>query len=210
MLDLGCGSGAQSFYVAELTGGTVVSIDSHRPHIERMRNEVTERGLDARVFPEVGDMGALDPGLGRFDLIWAEGSIYNLGLPRGLEVAGQFLEPGGWFVFTEAVWLAPNPPSDVAAAFADYPAMGTVEAACDAIQRAGFEAVEHFTLPESAWWDDFYTPMESELEAMRLRYASDAEALAIIGALADEPAMRRRSGTYFGYEFFVVRQVARR
>ena len=31
--------------------------------------------------------------------------------------------------------------------------------------KSGFSLVGHFSLPDEAWWDDFYTPMEHRIEA---------------------------------------------
>ncbi len=48
ILDLGCGAGAQTFYLAELTTGTITAIDNHTPNIERLGAEIAERGLALR------------------------------------------------------------------------------------------------------------------------------------------------------------------
>jgi methylase of polypeptide subunit release factors len=37
VLDTGCGTGAQTLHLSELTGGTITAIDSHAPSIERLR-----------------------------------------------------------------------------------------------------------------------------------------------------------------------------
>jgi ubiquinone/menaquinone biosynthesis C-methylase UbiE len=34
ILDLGCGAGAQTFHLAELTSGSIVAIDKHAPSVE--------------------------------------------------------------------------------------------------------------------------------------------------------------------------------
>ena len=66
--------------------------------------------------------------------------------------------------------------------------------------------VDHFTLPDEAWWDDFYTPMMFRIKMLRGKYAKDEEALAILDQLAQEPEMHRRYSEYYAYEFFVVRR----
>jgi hypothetical protein len=60
-------------------------------------------------------------------------------------------------------------------------------------------------LPDEAWWDDFYGPMEIRNEELRCKYADDAAALAVLDRLAQEPTMHRRYSDYYAYEFFVVR-----
>ena len=87
----------------------------------------------------------------------------------------------------------------------DYPAMGWIPDVIVAIGRSGLSLVGHFTLPDEAWWDDFYTPMERRIEELHSKYVGDTEALGILGQLAQEPEMHRRYSDYYAYEFFVTR-----
>jgi hypothetical protein len=99
-----------------------------------------------------------------------------------------------------------NPPAEVKASFdLDYPTMGRVPDVIVAIAKTGFTLVDHFTLTDEAWWDDFYTPMEQRIAELRDKYSSDAEALEVLGQLAQEPEMHRSYSDYYAYEFFVVR-----
>lgn len=208
VLDLGCGVGGQTLQLAELTSGSIVAVDSHAPSIERLRAVVAARGLADRIRPMVGDMA--EPGLppASFDLVWSEGALYNIGLKRALGVCHGLLRAGGYLVFTDAVWRKENPPLAVKAIFADdYPTMGRVPDVLAAIDRCGFSLSDHFTLPDEAWWDDFYTPMELRLAQLRGRYADNDEALAVLDQLAREPQMHREYADWYAYEFFVARRV---
>lgn len=208
VIDLGCGAGGQTLHLAELTSGTIVAVDSHAPSIERLRATVASRGLAERIRPVVGDMA--EPGLppASFDLVWSEGALYNIGIESALRVCRGLLRPGGCLAFTDAVWRRENPPPEVKAIFEDdYPAMGRVPDVLAAIERCGFSLVGHFTLPDEAWWDDFYTPMELRIAELRGKYEDDAEAMAVLDQLAQEPEMHRRYADYYAYEFFVARRV---
>ncbi|MCU0299713.1 MAG: hypothetical protein MUF33_14525, partial [Candidatus Nanopelagicales bacterium] len=68
--------------------------------------------------------------------------------------------------------------------------------------------VGHFPLPDDAWWDDFYTPMEARIAELRRKYSGDPEAADILDDLAAEPEMHRRYCAFYAYEFFVVRRPA--
>ena len=87
--------------------------------------------------------------------------------------------------------------------------MGWLADALAALQDCGFELVGHFTLPDEAWWDDFYTPMEARIAELRGKYAGDGEASAILDQLAEEPEMHRRHADFYAYEFFVARRPLR-
>jgi SAM-dependent methyltransferase len=207
VLDLGCGVGGQTIHLAELTSGSIVALDSHAPSIERLRATVAARGLAERIRPVVGDMAS--PGLpaASFDLVWSEGALYNIGIENALRICHGLLRPGGYLAFTDAVWRKENPPPEVKASFEDdYPTMGRVPDVLAQIARRGFSLIDHFSLPDAAWWDDFYTPMQQHIEDLRSRYAGDGEALAVLDQLAQEPAMHRRHSNYYSYEFFVVRR----
>ena len=207
VLDLGCGVGGQTLHLAELTNGSIVAIDSHAPSIKRLHATVAERELGGRVQPMVGDMAR--PGLPpeSFDLIWSEGALYNLGIENALRICHGLLRPGGYLAFTDAVWRNENLPPEVKASFdLDYPTMGRVHDVLAAIGKSGFSLVGHFTLPDEAWWNDFYTPMQQRIEDLRLKYAADFEARAVLDQLAQEPEMHRQHSGYYAYEFFVVRR----
>lgn len=205
VLDLGCGVGAQTLYLAELAAGRIVAVDSHAPSIARLNATLAARGLSPRVEARVGDMA--DPGLppGSFDLIWSEGALYNLGIDPALRVCRRLLRPGGCLAFTDAVWRKDDPPDEVRAAFAEYATMGRAEDIVALLEKHGFSLLGHFTLPDRAWWDDFYEPMERRIAALRASYRGDAEALAALDRIAEEPAMHRRHAAFYAYAFFVAR-----
>jgi SAM-dependent methyltransferase len=207
ILDLGCGVGGQTLQLADLTAGSIVAIDSHAPSIERLEATVAELGLAHRVCARLGDMGRPEQPPESFDLIWSEGALYNIGIEPALRICHGLLRPGGCLAFTDAVWRKENPPPEVKAGFdLDYPTMGWADDVVAAIGNQGFELLGHFTLPDEAWWDDFYTPMQQRIEALRGTYANDAEASAVLDQLAQEPEMHRRYSDYYAYEFFIVRR----
>lgn len=207
VLDLGCGTGGQTLHLAELTSGSIVAVDSHAQSIDRLTAAVAERGLAHRVSPVVGDMSDSGQPLSSFDLIWSEGALYSIGLGTALGICHGLLRPGGYLAFTDAIWRRKDPPPSVKASFdLDYPTMGRLEDDLAAIRAWGFTLVDHFTLPDEAWWDDFYTPMEARITELRGTYAGDPEAADILEQLAAEPEMHRRYSPFYAYEFFVARR----
>jgi len=207
VVDLGCGVGGQTLLLAAMTRGTIVAVDLHEPSINRLRETVSSLGLSERIFPMVADMA--DTGLPpeSFDLVWSEGALYSIGMERALSVSRELLRPGGFLAFTDAVWLRDDPPSEVKESFdLDYPSMGRTADILALLERSGFSPAGHFTLPDEAWWTDFYTPMEKRIAEMRKQYEGDEEALAILDRLALEPEMRRKYPEYFAYEFFTARR----
>ena len=207
IVDVGCGVGGQTLHLAELAAGSIVALASHEPSIRRLQAAIDGRGLGGRVRAVVGDMACPPLPPGQFDLVWSEGALYSVGLRTALGVCRELLRPGGHLAFTDAIWLKENPPQAVREAFElDYPGMGRLEDDLAAIRECGFELVGHFALPDEAWWDDFYAPMEARIAELRGNYAGDAEALAALDRLAEEPEMHRRHSDFYAYEFFVARR----
>lgn len=85
--------------------------------------------------------------------------------------------------------------------------MGRVDDVVAMIEDSEFALIGHFTLPDEAWWDDFYTPMEQRIHQLRGKYSRSAEDLVILDLLSQEVEMHRRYADYYAYEFFVTRHL---
>lgn len=79
ILDIGCGTGAQTFDLAELTNGDITAVDDHSRFIDILNQKAEQAALSHRVHGKVGDMHSLDFRANTFDIIWAEGSIFIIG-----------------------------------------------------------------------------------------------------------------------------------
>ncbi|MEF3698782.1 SAM-dependent methyltransferase [Desulfolutivibrio sp.] len=209
ILDLGCGLGGQTLHLVDLTDGHIVAVDSHAPFITHLAASVAANGLGHRITPLCADMAHTGFPPGSFDLIWSEGALYNLGLDAALPLCRDLLRPGGHLVFTDAVWRKSDVPEEVRRGFdQDSPAMGWTQDVLAAVARHGLDLLGHFTLPDAAWWEDFYTPMQARVREMRRKYAHDPEAQAILDSIHREAKLHAAHGDCYAYEFFVTRRPA--
>ena len=127
VLDLGCGVGGHTLHLAELTAGSILAIDRHPPFIGHLTATLAERGLTGRVRARVGDLADLGLPAASFDLIWSEGALYNLGIPRALAICRPLLRYGGFLAFTDRVWRGAKPSAAVPGVFfADLSTKGGV------------------------------------------------------------------------------------
>ena len=205
MLDVGCGPGMQTLVLAETLNGTVTAVDLYPEYLGQLQQRAEAAGLAERIEIVAGDMTALPYLPQSFDLIWSEGAAYVMGFAAAFNAWRALLKPAGCIAVSELVWLVPDPPSEAAAFFADeYPAMTDVETNLGAIRSCGYDVLGHFTLPDDAWWQNYYTPLEEKLPALIDRYAGDEEALAVIDMTRREIEMRRHFGQSYGYQFFVA------
>jgi SAM-dependent methyltransferase len=103
-LDLGCGTGANSLFLAE-HGFTVTGLDFSKVAVDRALEEATAAGLAERVTFVVGDVTAdhLPGAEGQFDLIVAYNTLQDLRggqRQRMADLMGRTCRPGG----TAVVW----------------------------------------------------------------------------------------------------------
>jgi SAM-dependent methyltransferase len=208
ILDIGCGTGAQTLALARLTQGHITAIDNHAPFIDTLKQKVVAAGLEDRVDARVGDMGAMDFAGKRFAVIWAEGSAYSIGFTHALEAWNAFLKPGGYLVVSELVWFSEQAPHEVRDYFAAmYPDMRYFEAIFPIIEASGYELVDYFPLPAQAWRTNYYGPAEVRLTELRREYPNDDQATAVLDSFQLEIDMYRRFSEYYGYGFYIMRKV---
>jgi SAM-dependent methyltransferase len=150
-------------------------------------------------------MFALDFEPASFDVLWSEGAIYIIGFERGLREWRPLLKTGGYLAVTELSWLIADPPAEAKTFWLEnYPRIQTREENLDILQKAGYREVGHFALPESAWWQDYYTPLEKRIAMLAEKYRNNDEALAFLDNSQREIDLYRKYSEWYGYVFYVM------
>ena len=206
VLDVGCGTGAQTVVLADSSPARIVAVDNHPPFIDALNRKAHELGIADRLEARVADMRRLDFADGSFDLIWCEGAIYNMGVEAGLCDWRRLLRRNGHVALTEVCWRKPEPPVACAAFWnLEYPAIRATAALLEAIEACGYETVGHFPLPASAWWDDYYRPLQDNVTAFRKRHHDAPDAQELAEQCQREIDIWQAYSEFYGYEFFVLR-----
>lgn len=207
VLDVACGPGMQTMELARLSTGHITALDFHPPFLKEVERRAAQAGLDDRVKTIHASMMEMPLDGGQFDAIWCEGAMYIMGPRAALTQWKGFLAPHGYIAFTEPCFLTDTPPDAVMKLWInDYPGMGTIENTKKIIEETGYKLLGHFTIPDSAWWDDYYTPQETRLKTLREKYRNEPDNLAHIEETQGEIDMHRQYGQYYGYVFFVVQK----
>ena len=150
-------------------------------------------------------MRCLDFADGSFDLIWCEGAIYNVGVEAGLRDWRRLLRRNGHVAMTEVCWRKPEPPPECAAFWnREYPAIRDPAALLEAATACGYETVGHFPLPASAWWDDYYRPLQDNVTAFRERHRNEPDAQELANQCQHEIDIWHAHSEFYGYEFVVL------
>lgn len=205
VLDIGCGNGIQTLTLARELKSKILAIDNHPPLLRHLDQVAKEACLSV----ETHEMSMIDMPFAaeHFDLLWAEGSIFIIGLARGLEDFHKFIKPGGYLVFTEMCWFEADPPAEICAYLNRvYPDIRSINEVCELAKTYGYTVVDSFKLPASAWWDDYYTPMLTQMETLKQKNTGISEAEAVYAACEEEITMYLRHSASYGYGFFVLQK----
>ena len=208
ILDVGCGSGVPTIELARLSDGEIIGMDVNQPLLDRLARKIEKAGLSDRVKIMKCSMLDMDFPDESFDIMWAEGSTFIIGFERTLREWRCFLKPKGFLVAHEMTWSRPDPPQEVYNYWKGLAASGirTVPDYLEQIPACGYDVVGHFTLPEDAWWIEYYGPLENRIRELRLKYINDSKALEVIDKEQREIDVSRKYHQWYGSAFFVMQR----
>ena len=205
VLDLGAGRGRTTFALAQaLPRAQITAVEIHAPFAGQISERAREAGLADRVHALCGDMAKIDVATGSIDLIWAEGSIYVVGMERAFALWRHWLRPGGCIAFSDVVrWTGDL--SEEARAFwaAEYPDMASEAAIRSRAEAAGYRVVAGFRMPKEAH-DAYYVPLEAR--GAELAGCADTDVQQVLAGLRREIDIVRRFSDEAGYSFFVIQR----
>ena len=204
--DVGCGPGRSAIVLAQELQSPIIALDVHAPYLQTLAESARRHGVEQFVETRCGSMAAIDAPEGSIDLIWAEGSIYNLGFSQALRAWRRLLRDPGFVVATEATWLTDDPPDEARRFWnAGYPAMTDREGNRRLAAEAGFDVLDDFTLPQSAWWDEYLAPLEQRMATLEWQAEQHPALAAVIAEAEKEIDICRRFGDAVGYVFYLMR-----
>lgn len=205
ILDVGCGSGAQTRNLAALTGGTITAVDNHRPFLDTLATWARRTGLSDRIRIVCASMNALPFKPAQFDLIWSEGAVFIIGFEKGLAAWKPFLKKGGFMVVSDAAWFESDPPQELVqwwTGLGEVPL--TEDQLRELVKKSGLRLIATYRLPEAGWWDNYYIPMLARIADLRKTYGGDPALAAIPDSFEKEAEMYRKFKRYYGYTFFIM------
>ena len=207
ILDIGCGSGMQTLTLARLCPEcSITACDIHQPFLDDLQERAKKAGLDTRIKTVRASMDDLPFGQETFDLIWAEGSAFVMGFKEALHAWKRLLKPGGYMAISDCFWFSTTLTEECRQYFSEiYPAMIQEGEAETVIQNAGYSILGRLRLPDTAWWDHYYTPLSGRLDILKQQYNHDQEVQAFISSLEKEIQIFRNHSQEYGYSFFIIR-----
>jgi DNA-binding transcriptional MerR regulator/predicted O-methyltransferase YrrM len=202
ILEIGCGRGVATLVLADATSAQITATDTADDALETLRSKVKARGLAGRIAVEHADMAALPAPAEPYDVLWAEGSAYVIGVETAFKAWRSLLRPGGVLVVSDMVWRTDNPAASVAAFWqTEYPAMTTPAERVRQAEKAGYQLVSHFDMGREAM-EAYYAPLEARVAAM----ADELEGSRVQEDLKAELNAWREGEGQVSYEMFVLQR----
>ena len=208
VLDLGVGHGRTTFTLARaLRDARVTAVEIHAPFVEQMDRHVREAGVADRVHAVCGDMENIDIAEGSKDLIWAEGSIYVMGIERALARWHPWLRPGGCIAFSDFVWWTDDPSGEAREFWSsEYPGMASEDEIRAIAAAVGYRVNSSFRMSKEAH-DAYYVPLQARVA--QLAGCADAALLMVLESIRKEIDVVRCFADEAGYTFFVLQRAGR-
>jgi len=208
IVDLGCGTGGQTMVLAQHTPGTITGIDVFPAFIDLFNKNAGKLNLQERVKGVVGSMDNLQFQNEELDLIWSEGSIYNIGFERGLNEWRRFIKPGGYVAISEASWFTEKRPAEIHEFWMDaYPGIDTIPTKVNQMQKAGYIPVAAFILPNTCWTENYYAPQVSTQEAFLKKHKGNEAAEGFIANQRHEEQLFNKYKAFYGYVFYIGKKM---
>lgn len=207
--DIGCGTGASTLALARLLPQAhITAVDFLHPFLVQLQQRAAAVGVAHRVSTLEASMDALPFADGRFDLIWSEGAVYNMGFENGVKNWRRFLKPGGVLVASELTWTTHTRPPELQQHWErEYPEVGTASAKIGVLERHAYAPLGYFVLPASCWLDNYYRPLQAGFSDFLLRHGHSPAAQAVVAEQEQEIALFDAYKAYFGYGVYVAKRV---
>jgi cyclopropane fatty-acyl-phospholipid synthase-like methyltransferase len=148
ILDIGCGTGVPTMWLAGNFSGSVTAIDIDKDALEFLEKKIHSKHLQNRV--KTINISFFDftsvPG-DPFDMILAEGFLNVVGFETGFKSLLEILKRQGYFIVHDG--------------YRDH------DQKCDFIQDNNCRIIDTLYLDETVWWNDYYRQLETEINQLK-------------------------------------------
>lgn len=205
--DIGCGTGGQTMTLGLNTPCEIIGIDVWPDFINKFNQNSQNLNLQNRVKGIVGNMENLPFQVEELDLIWSEGSIYNIGFERGLNEWRKFLKMGGYIAVTENTWFSEERPDEIQEFWQKaYPEIDTIPNKVAQMQKAGYLPIATYMLPETIW-TDYYTKQALNIDSFIKKHKGNKIAEEFTASQRYEAELYYKYKEYYGYMFYIGKRI---
>jgi len=201
--DIGCGTGGQTMTLGQNTACEIIGVDVWQDFIHKFNRNSLNQNFQDRVKGIVGNMKNLPFHDEELDLIWSEGSIYNIGFERGLNEWRKFLKIGGYIAVTENTWFSEERPDEIQEFWQKvYPEIDTISNKVAQMQKAGYLPIATYMLPETIWID-YYRKQALNIDSFIKKHKGNKAAKEFASSQLYEAELFNKYKAYYGYMFYI-------
>lgn len=208
ILDIGCGSGMQDLTLARISPDShITATDLHQPFLDDLTNRAKTAGLDRNITTRQASMDNLPFDEEIFDIVWAEGSAFIIGILPALQTWKKFIKPQGYMMISDCTWYTNSPSEECKNFFNEIsPDMPSVPEAEEMIRSEGYSLIGSFRLADTGWWNHFYNPLTTRLGMLKEKFTDNSDAQCIIQGLEMEMDIHRKYSHEYGYTYFIMKK----
>jgi len=143
ILDIGCGSGVPTLWLAEKYTGTITAIDTDKHLLDFLEHKIQRNNTSSRIETKNVSFFDLETDPEYYDLILAEGFLNVVGFEMGFKKVIATIKKNGYFIIHDE--------------FKDNDKKNAL------ILKNNCQIVSSLLLDETIWWRDFYGQLEIEI-----------------------------------------------
>ena len=202
ILEIGCGKGSSTLLIAKQTDAKITALDNESSALAYLQERLHKEQLAEHVSLTCASMTALPFKASSFDVIWAEGCVYVMGMQSALSSWKPFLRRDGVIVVSDLVWLNSQPEMAVKEYWqANYPDMQSIESRIALFDELGYELIEQFSLDQQAW-KNYWQPLKARLAELA---PSISESQAVKDIQTEIALYENETGQNFTYHYFILK-----
>jgi cyclopropane fatty-acyl-phospholipid synthase-like methyltransferase len=150
ILDIGCGTGVPTLWLAERYTGIITAIDTDKHLLDFLEQKIQRKKTSSRIETKNVSFFDLETEPEGFDLILAEGFLNVVGFEIGFKSVVEKLKKGGYFIIHDE--------------YKDHDQKNEL------IQKNNCKILSSMLLDETIWWRDFYCKLEIEINKTENAY----------------------------------------
>jgi len=143
ILDIGCGTGVPTLWLAGKYSGSITAIDTDSAALCWLKKKAGNINLSDRLTIENTSFFDFKGGLKKYDIILAEGFLNIVGFEKGFQEVIRLLKKHGYFIIHDE--------------FRDH------EKKSAFIRDNECRLAGSLYLDENVWWNDYYKELEAEI-----------------------------------------------
>jgi DNA-binding transcriptional MerR regulator/ubiquinone/menaquinone biosynthesis C-methylase UbiE len=202
ILEIGCGKGLATTVLANNTTASITVVDNEQSALTRLSDRFEADGLASRLTTVCASMTTLPFSEASFDLLWAEGSAYIMGVTKALSQWKPLLDDGGILMLSDLVWLTDTPNEEAIEFWKhEYPDIQTVTTRVKQMEIAGYDVINNFTLSRQAW-QNYYEPLKLRIEEVQ----PEMQGSQVLKEISKEIDIYSNYLGQFGYQMFILRK----